>query len=92
MSAFAVFATKGFLPLILETSHETAAHLNESVIRRSPILEPIHHDQDRSPLLSLKSILGLKHVSRGKSSVVDLCACAKYPVIISASAKLRGSR
>ncbi len=89
----AVSATKGFLPLILETSHETAhSHSKLAPRDRQPVLDSsckIRKEAGNSSL-DLRSILGLKATEQpSKASGVDLYACARPRVVITASSKLR---
>jgi len=89
-----VIATKGFLPLILETSHETA-HSHPKLAPREgqvPKAAAKTVTESGNNSLDLRSVLGLKATAQmNKAAGIDFYACARPRVVISASSKLRNS-
>ncbi len=89
----AASATKGFLPLILETSHENA-HPQQKIAslqagdRKIQLSAGSASKDAVNSSMNLRTVFGLRPVER-KPSVVDLYASSKLEVIISASSKLR---
>jgi hypothetical protein len=88
-SSFTVVATKGFLPLILETSHETHSKLAPRERHVPSVISKIVTESGNKSL-DLRSVLGLKATEQNNKALgIDFYACARPRVVISASSKLR---